>query len=139
MSQTKNSVIILEVFDQVMLTMVNIRTKRSKKMGIAAAISMSLIYLLIFIRWRVGCAPLEVLYLFPYGFTLGVMFSTQFVGMISSVANERMGQCIGTYLLSQQLGGIMGPTFGLKFIDHIFRNSLENRIGPDPEKPAVRL
>jgi MFS family permease len=114
-----------------------IRTNQCRKMGIIAVFSMALVYLLIFYRWRVGCLPWEAAYLVPFGITMGILLSTQFIGMTSTVPKERLGQCIGTFYLFQQLGRIIGPAFGLKLIDRTFERSLQKRF--DSEAYSKRV
>ncbi|KAJ6121117.1 hypothetical protein N7523_005397 [Penicillium sp. IBT 18751x] len=113
------------------------RTNQHKRLGIMAASLMGLVYLVIFLRWRVGCHLWESVYLLPFGFTMGVLFSTQFIGMTSTVLKERLGQCVGTFYLFQQLGRIIGPVFGLKLINQIFKQSLIEKLASGPEKQML--
>lgn len=103
-------------------------------MGIVAACVTVLVYLLVFLRWRSGCLLWEALYLFPFGIAIGILFSTQFVGVTTTVPKDRLGQCIGTFYLFQQLGRIIGPLFGLKLIDLNFKSCLQRNLG---SRPAV--
>ncbi|KAJ5661385.1 major facilitator superfamily domain-containing protein [Penicillium longicatenatum] len=110
---------------------------RRRKIGVITACFMGLIYLLIFLRWRAPCLPWETVYLIPFGFTMGILFSTQFVGMTTTVIEARIGQCIGTYALFGQLGAVIGPLLGLKLVDFIFQRKLYREIPSSSEKPAL--
>ena len=114
------------------------RNKRSRILGIFSAWAMSLVYLLIFLRWRVGCQLWEAIYLLLFGLTLGALFSTQFIEMSSTLLKEQLGQCMATYYLSQKLGTILGPIFGLKLIDQLFQQSLEHKLPSNSSKHKVR-
>ncbi|THC87990.1 hypothetical protein EYZ11_012565 [Aspergillus tanneri] len=81
--------------------------------------------------------PWEVLYLLPYGLAMGVLFTTQFSGMNAEVPTDRVGQCIGTYYLFQQLGRILGPVFGLSLTQQLFKGSLWKSLGPVPKKQEL--
>ncbi|KAA8647926.1 uncharacterized protein ATNIH1004_006628 [Aspergillus tanneri] len=113
------------------------RTGRYKTMGLISACTIALVYLLVFFRWRYSCSPWEVLYLLPYGLAMGVLFTTQFSGMNAEVPTDRVGQCIGTYYLFQQLGRILGPVFGLSLTQQLFKGSLWKSLGPVPKKQEL--
>ncbi|THC95821.1 hypothetical protein EYZ11_004691 [Aspergillus tanneri] len=113
------------------------RTSRYRTIDLIAACVVALVYLLIFFRWRNSCSTWEVFYLLPYGFAMGVLFSTQFIGMSSVAPTERVGQCIGTYYLFQQIGRILGPVFGLSLIQQVFKDSLWKSLGSVPEKQQL--
>lgn len=98
---------------------------------------MAFSYFIIFARWRNGCNIWEALILFPFGFTLGIQYSTQYIGMAVSVPKSRIGQCTGTYYLFQQLGCIVGPVIGLATVEEGFRGSLGRYFEARQEKESV--
>lgn len=100
---------------------------------------MALLCLVIFFRWRNGCNPWEALFLFPFGFTLGIQYSTQYIGMAASIPKSRIGQSTGTYYLFQQLGRIVGPVFGLATVEELFKGSLWKDFDQTPGKELVSL
>ena len=98
---------------------------------------MALSYLIIFARWQNGCNIWEALILFPFGFTLGIQYSTQYIGMAVSVPKARIGQCTGAYYLFRQMGCIVGPAIGLATVEEGFRGSLGRYFEARPEKDTV--
>ncbi|ODM23071.1 hypothetical protein SI65_00660 [Aspergillus cristatus] len=106
--------------------------KRRKKYTTMAGIAIcgtALSYLIIFVSWRAGCSPWELLYLFPNGMFIGALFTTQFVGMSMGVPKENLSTCITTYYLCQQLGCIIGPATNVALVQRIFGEKLEKLDG----------
>lgn len=97
-----------------------------------------LMYLAIFVQWRDGCSSWEALILFPLGATLGVFYSTQFIGMSASLPRSRQTACFGAYFLYQQLGFVSGPAAGLALVQAVFGQSLETNLLDSPRKELVR-
>ncbi|RAL10280.1 MFS general substrate transporter, partial [Aspergillus homomorphus CBS 101889] len=108
------------------------RTRQYKIMELIALCLSTLIYVAIFIQWQDGCSIWESLYLFASGLTLGIVFSSQFVGMSASSPKSRLASCIGAYYLSQQLGFIVGPAAGLALVQGLFASRLgRSLVVPD--------
>lgn len=93
--------------------------------------------LAIFAQWRDGLVLWEALLLFPMGGTLGVFYSTQFIGMSATISQSRLSAAIGTYYVYQQLGFIAGPAVGLALVQGLFNGSLERNLLDSPRKEMV--
>lgn len=94
----------------------------------------ALSYLIIFVSWRAGCSPWELLYLFPNGMFIGALFPTQLVGMSMGARKENLSTCVTTYYLCQQLGCIIGPATNVALVQRIFGEKLEKLLDEWEEK-----
>ena len=103
-------------------------------MTVIAVCGTVMTYLLIFIRLRSGCDLWEVVYLLPNGMAVGILFTTQFLGMSLGVPNESLTTCITTYYLTQQLGSIIGPAANVAVVQRVFIGKLENSLNGWDEK-----
>ena len=112
-------------------------TKRYKNMTLIALCFCMLTTLAIFFQWRDGCTIWETLILFPMGATLGVFYSTQFIGMSASLPKSRQTAGFGTYYVYQQLGFVAGPAVGLALVQGLFSKSLEQNLLDSPRKELV--
>ncbi|KAE8376791.1 major facilitator superfamily domain-containing protein [Aspergillus bertholletiae] len=101
------------------------KTKRYRTMAVIAVCGTVITYLLIFIRWRTGSNLWELVYLLPNGMAIGILLTTQFIGMSLSAPNEDLPTCIATYYLAQQLGNIIGPAVNVAVVQRIFVGQLE--------------
>ncbi|KDE85424.1 putative transporter [Aspergillus oryzae 100-8] len=110
------------------------RWKRYRTMTAIAVSGAVLTYLLIFIRWRNGCHLWEVVYLLPNGIAIGILFTTQFIGMSLGAPNESLTTCITTYYLAQQLGNIIGPAMNVAVVQRVFMRKLEKNLNGWEEK-----
>ncbi|PLB51565.1 MFS transporter, partial [Aspergillus steynii IBT 23096] len=113
------------------------RTQRYKNMTLIALGFCIMVNLAISVQWRDGCTIWEALILFPLGATLGIFYSTQFIGMSASLPKNRQAACFGAFFLCQQLGFITGPAAGLALVQAIFDHSLENNLLDSPRKELV--
>ncbi|KAE8139416.1 major facilitator superfamily domain-containing protein [Aspergillus pseudotamarii] len=113
------------------------RSKRYRTMTVIAVCGTIMTYLLIFIRWRSGCYLWEVVYLLPNGVAVGILFTTQFLGMSLGVPNESLTTCITTYYLTQQLGSIIGPAANVAVVQRVFIGKLENNLNGWEEKKFI--
>ncbi|KAF5855778.1 hypothetical protein ETB97_008439 [Aspergillus alliaceus] len=111
------------------------RSKRYRTMTVIAVGGAIVTYLLIFIRWRTGCYLWELVYLFPNGMAIGILFTTQFIGMSLDVPKEHLSTCITTYYLFQQLGNVVGPSTNVAIVQRVFLGQLKKNLnGWDEQK-----
>ncbi|KAB8202937.1 major facilitator superfamily domain-containing protein [Aspergillus parasiticus] len=113
------------------------RWKRYRTMTAIAVFGAVLTYLLIFIRWRNGCHLWEVVYLLPNGIAIGILFTTQFIGMSLGAPNENLTTCITTYYLAQQLGNIIGPAANVGVVQRVFMGKLKKNLNGWEEKKFI--
>ncbi|PYH97108.1 putative transporter, partial [Aspergillus ellipticus CBS 707.79] len=115
------------------------RTHHYKTLTLTALSLSILIYLTIYIQWQNGCSLPETISIFISGLTMGIVFSTQFIGMSASSPPTRLSACIGTFCLSQQLGFIVGPAAGLSLIQRVFGSRLRDGLLEWPGKQEVSI
>ncbi|KAB8265073.1 major facilitator superfamily domain-containing protein [Aspergillus pseudonomiae] len=113
------------------------RSKRYRTMTVIAVCGAFMTYLLIFIRWRNGCYLWELVYLLPNGMAIGILFTTQFIGMSLGVPSESLTTCITTYYLAQQSGNIIGPAANVAVVQRIFMGRLEKNLNQWDEKKFI--
>ncbi|GAB1195679.1 hypothetical protein APSETT444_004941 [Aspergillus pseudonomiae] len=106
-------------------------------MTVIAVCGAFMTYLLIFIRWRNGCYLWELVYLLPNGMAIGILFTTQFIGMSLGVPSESLTTCITTYYLAQQSGNIIGPAANVAVVQRIFMGRLEKNLNQWDEKKFI--
>lgn len=105
------------------------RTKRYKTLSIIAATICVVSFTLILLRWRGPVSVWESLYIFPASFGLGLLNSTQFVGVSAAVEKSQLATTIGIFFLSQQIGMMIGASGSGALLQRTFRNALVKRLG----------
>ncbi|KAE8154397.1 major facilitator superfamily domain-containing protein [Aspergillus avenaceus] len=114
------------------------RTKRYKMLAMIGPCLGMLTAILIFVRYREGCFTWEVLYLSLFGFSNGILFSTQFMGMSLAAPSDRLATSIGIYYLSQQIGFILGPASSVAIVQRLFANKLSEGLDGMKEKQFIQ-
>ena len=118
-----------------------IRTKRLKVLSIVAAILCVLGFVVILFRWHGRINVWESLYIFPTSFGLGILNSSQFVGVSAGVDKRHVASTISIYTLSQQIGMILGAGGSSALVRRVFRDTLVQRLGMrmDREQVGVKI
>ncbi|KAE8152481.1 major facilitator superfamily domain-containing protein [Aspergillus avenaceus] len=113
------------------------RWKRYKAITAIAICGAFMSYLLIFVRWRNGLSRWEILYLFPAGLFVGILFTSQFVGMALCVPRDDLAICITTYYLCQQLGNIIGPAANVTVVQRVFEGRMKTALAGWKEQSYI--
>ena len=71
----------------------------------------------------------ESLYIFPASFGIGLLNSSQFVGVSAAVERPQLATTISTFFLSQQMGMMIGASGSGALLQRTFRNALVKRLG----------
>ncbi|KAJ5609315.1 hypothetical protein N7528_009882 [Penicillium herquei] len=89
---------------------------------------------LIMIRWCFFTIyTWELIYSFPYGIGLGILFSTQFVELSAYSPEDYSARLITTYYLMQQIGSVVGVSVTAGVIRSFFGSGLKTIFGGDVE------
>ena len=79
----------------------------------------------------------ESLYIFPASFGVGLLNSSQFVGVSAAVEKSQLATTISIFFLSQQMGIMTGASGSGALLQKTFRNVLEKRLGDSAQKSEV--
>lgn len=71
----------------------------------------------------------ELIYPFPYGIGLGILFSTQFVALSAEAPEKYSARLITTYYLLQQIGSVVGVAVSAWLIQSSFASGLKDLLG----------
>ncbi|KAJ5106685.1 major facilitator superfamily domain-containing protein [Penicillium angulare] len=112
-------------------------TKRYKPITVIAVCGLAIGFLVMLLRWRVSFERWELVYLFPSGIFLGILFVTQFTAMSQIAPKEELAQCITTYYFFQQLGSILGPATSVVIVQHSFQKQLERSLKGLPAEKLI--
>ncbi|KAL9126249.1 MAG: hypothetical protein Q9175_007944 [Cornicularia normoerica] len=105
------------------------RTKRYKVVSIIGATICVVSYVLILLRWRGPINVWESLYIFPASFGVGLLNSSQFVGVSTVVERPQLATTVSIFFLSQQMGMMIGASGSGALLQRTFRNSLVRSLG----------
>ncbi|PVH71942.1 MFS general substrate transporter [Cadophora sp. DSE1049] len=84
------------------------RTGTYKSLSLLAALSSSLCYLLLIVRWKGETGWWESLEIVPGGFGTGIAFSATFIGLTASVGREKVAVATSGLYLGSGLGMVLG-------------------------------
>lgn len=115
------------------------RTKRYKVMSIiAAAISITSL-IVILLRWHGRINVWESLYIFPVSLGVGLLNSSQFIGLSAAVEKSQLATTITVFFLSQQIGLMIGASASSALLRSAFRNALEKALRDRNDSSSVSV
>lgn len=117
----------------------NHRTKRYKVVSIIGATICVVSYVLILLRWRGPINVWESLYIFPASFGVGLLNSSQFVGVSTTVERPQLATTVSIFFLSQQMGMMIGASGSGALLQRTFRNSLVRSLGDRVDSVQVSI
>lgn len=95
-------------------------------------------YVLMAIRWQGPINVFESLYLTLPALGLGIVTSTQLTALNLKAPKDRAASAVSVYLLSQQIGVMLGTSASAALLHAIFRSVLSGKLGSLPHKDKVR-
>ncbi len=105
------------------------RTKRYKKISVAAVFVSIISFVAIMLRWRGRINAWESLYVFPASVGVGMLNSSQFTALAVSVEKPQLATAVSIFYLSQQIGLMIGASVSTAVLRHGFRAALNKRLG----------
>lgn len=81
----------------------------------------------------------ESLYIFPASFSVGLLDSSQFVGVSAAVERPQLATTISIFFLSQQMGMMIGASASGTLIQRTFRNALVKSLRGRAERSEVSV
>jgi len=94
----------------------------------ASALSLAA-FLTIALRWRGAINAWESLYILPAAMGVGLLNSSQFIGLSAAVQKAQLATTISTFFLSQQLGMMIGAATSAALLKSMFRSALVKSFG----------
>ena len=89
------------------------------------------------LRWRGRLGTFESLEIFPASLGVGLLNSSQFIGLSASVKKSRLATAISIFFLSQQIGMMVGASASTAVLRHWFRNALLRNLTDWPNRDSV--
>ena len=86
-------------------------------------------FVTIALRWRGPINVWESLYILPAAMGVGLLNSSQFIGLSATAQKEQLATTISTFFLSQQLGMMIGASVSAALLRNVFRSSLVKMLG----------
>ncbi|MCJ1230460.1 hypothetical protein MMC12_007134 [Toensbergia leucococca] len=106
------------------------RTKRYKKISIAAVSLCIISFIAIMLRWRGRINVWEsLLYVFSASLGVGMLNSSQFIGLAASIEKPQLATAVSLFYLSQQMGLMIGASGSAALLRTSFRNALVKNLG----------
>ncbi|KAL8954453.1 MAG: hypothetical protein Q9183_007112, partial [Haloplaca sp. 2 TL-2023] len=105
------------------------RTKRYKLLSVIASSLCTASFILILLRWHGRISIWESLYPFPAALGVGLLNSTQFVGVSAAVEKPLLAKTISVFFLSQQIGMIIGAGGSSALLRRVFKDELVKKLG----------
>ena len=99
------------------------RTKRYKKVSIAAVFVCIISFIAVMLRWRGRINSRESLYIFPASLGVGMLSSSQFTGLAAYVEKYQLATAVSIFYLSQQIG-LMEASGSAALLRRTFRDAL---------------
>ncbi|KAL8731087.1 MAG: hypothetical protein Q9166_003615, partial [cf. Caloplaca sp. 2 TL-2023] len=105
------------------------RTKRYKSLSLFAAALCTVSFIAIMLRWHGRLNVWESLYILPASIGVGLLNATQFVAVSAAVEKKHLATSISIFLLSQQVGMMIGAGGSTALLRREFRDKLVERLG----------
>ena len=81
----------------------------------------------------------ESLYIFPASFGVGLLNSSQFVGVSAAVERPQLATTISIFFLSQRMGMMIGASASGALLQRTFRNALVKSLRGRAERSEVSI
>lgn len=110
------------------LTSPSHRTGRYKAISVLGALSASLAYTLMILRWHGHTSFLESLYIIPGGFGNGIALSASFIALTAGVDAGQIAIASSGLYLSSSLGMVSGLSVAAAILQSTLRKELRIRL-----------
>lgn len=97
-------------------------------MSILAASMTITSFIVILLRWHGRIGVLESLYIFPASLGVGLLNSSQFIGLSATVEKSQLATTISVFFLSQQIGMMIGASASSALLRSTFRDALVENL-----------
>ena len=91
------------------------------------------------LRWQGQINVWESLYIFPASLGIGLLNSSQFIGLSASVEKSQLATTISIFFLSQQIGMMIGASASSALLRKTFRNALLDKLGNGRDSRQVSI
>lgn len=115
------------------------KTGRYKAATVLAPLLGLFCYTLVYFTWNGNTSPAESLFIFPGGFSMGIVFNSAFVGLVAGVTEEDVAIAASGMYLFFNIGGIAGVSVGSAAFQASLRSTLETSLNGIPNKKKVSL
>lgn len=89
------------------------------------------------LRWRGRISIWESLEILPASLGVGLLNSSQFIGLSAAVEKSHLATAISIFFLSQQIGMMVGTSASAALLRHGFRNALVRKLTDWPDRTNV--
>ena len=91
------------------------------------------------LRWRGRINIWDSLEIFPASLGVGLLNSSQFIGLSAAVDKAHMATTISIFFLSQQIGMMIGASGSAALLRQGFRDALVHKLRGWPDRSQVRI
>lgn len=104
---------------------------RCKTISLFASTVSLAAFLTIALRWRGATNVWESLYILPATMGVGLLNSSQFIGLSAALQRSQLATTISTFFLSQHLGTMVRAATSAALLKSMFRSGLVRSVGDD--------
>jgi len=108
-------------------------------MSVAATSSCITSFIVILLRWHGRINGWESLYIFPASLGVGLLNSSQFIGLSASVEKSHLATTTSIFFLSQQIGMMIGASASSALLGSTFRDALVGRMSHGVDSSQVSV
>lgn len=91
------------------------------------------------LRWRGRISIWESLEILPASLGVGLLNSSQFIGLSAAVEKSHLATAISIFFLSQQIGMMVGASTSAALLRHGFRDALVQKLTDWPDRNQVSV
>lgn len=95
-------------------------------------------FIAIMLRWHGRINIWESLYVFPASLSVGLLSSSQYVGVSAAVEKNDLATTISLLLLSQQIGMMIGAGGSSALLHTVFHDALADKLDDRRDSKKVR-
>lgn len=113
------------------------RTRHYKKLALIGLCFSTLGFVLMTFRWHGRINTWEAIYILFPALGYGIVNSTQFIALMLDAPQEHASMFTSLFLLSQQVGTMVGISVSAALLQRVFRLGLVSRLGSSPQSNGV--
>ncbi|KAL9127025.1 MAG: hypothetical protein Q9217_004014 [Psora testacea] len=89
------------------------------------------------LRWRGHISVWESLEILPASLGVGLLNSSQFIGLSAAVEKSHLATAISIFFLSQQIGMMIGASASAALLRYGFRDALIQKLTDWPDRNSI--
>ena len=115
------------------------RYKRYRLLSLGGATLCVAGFSTIAVRWQGPLSVWESLEILPCSLGVGLLTSSQFVGLLAGVDKSHLATALSTFFMSQQIGMMIGASASAAILRNGFYGALTDRLSGFPNSTKVSI